>query len=224
MRPVKTIVPMLIVAVMWCVVPGCGESDETPARGTPIGGGVLREYVDRERVADLTSFIRADNLAARLNPAALKFATFDGKTYAVPMDVSVVLMWYNRDLFAEHGVDVPKTFEDLKSVCVKLRTAGVTPIALGNQGKWPGAFYFVYLSARIGGTAPFVDAAARQRGGTFEHPSFIQAGHRLQELVRVGRSVSPQGARRGAQGHDAGDHFRSDDARAGGGQNAGSVG
>lgn len=149
------------------------------------GGGVLKEHVDAGRVADLTSLMKADDLAKRLNPGALKFTTFDGKVYAIPMDVSVVLMWYNVELFDKHAVTIPKTFEELKSACRKLRAADVTPIALGNKDKWPGAFYFIYLSARIGGRRPFEDAASRIPGGTFEHPSFIRAGHKLTDLVEV---------------------------------------
>jgi len=147
------------------------------------GGGVLAEYVKYGRVHDLTEAIEAAELTKRVHPTALKFTTFHGKTYAVPMDVSVVVMWYNREIFRKHGVAVPKTFDDLKGACRKLRAAGVTPIALGNRDKWPGAFYYIYLAVRAGGKKPFDDAAARAPGATFEHPSFVKAGKRLRELI-----------------------------------------
>ena len=149
------------------------------------GGGRLEAFVKEGQVADLTAAVEAENLTQRILAAALQFGTFDGKIYAVPMDVAVVVMWYNREMFGKHGIAIPKTFAELKQACVKLRRAGVVPIALGNKAKWPGAFYFIYLSTRIGGTAPFVDAVRRAAGGTFENPAFIGAGRRLQELVNL---------------------------------------
>lgn len=147
------------------------------------GGGVLKSFVSKKQVTDLTSAVEADNLTRRILPAALEFGTIDGKIYAVPTDVAVVVMWYNREMFRKHGVRVPQTFEELTSACVKLRRAGVVPIALGNKDKWPGAFYFIYLATRIGGAKPFADAAGRTPGGTFEHPAFVAAGRKLQQLV-----------------------------------------
>jgi len=149
------------------------------------GGGMLASFVDDRQVTDLTSAVEAAGLTKRILPAALEFGKVRGKIYAVPMDVSVVVMWYNRKLFEKHHVTVPTTFEELKSACEKLRNAGITPIALGNKDKWPGAFYFIYLATRLGGTQPFKDAAGRAPGGTFEHPSFIEAGRKLQELTRA---------------------------------------
>jgi raffinose/stachyose/melibiose transport system substrate-binding protein len=149
------------------------------------GGGVLKSFVDQRQVADLTAAVASDNVTRRILPAALQFGTVRGKVYAVPMDVSAVVMWYNRDLFEKRGIRVPETFQELKSACAELRKAGITPIALGNKDKWPGAFYFVYLATRIGGTKPFTDAAGRAPGGTFEDPCFVQAGQALRELVNL---------------------------------------
>ncbi len=157
-------------------------SGRTPDIFHTWGGGRLETFVKEGQVVDLTAAVERDNLTQRILPAALEFGTFNEKIYAVPMDVAVVVMWYNREIFNKRGLAIPKTFDQLKQACVKLRRAGVTPIALGNKDKWPGAFYFIYLSTRIGGTKPFLDAASRVPGGTFEHPAFIEAGRRLQEL------------------------------------------
>jgi raffinose/stachyose/melibiose transport system substrate-binding protein len=147
------------------------------------GGGRLASYVAGGSVADLTARVDASGLRDRLLPAALRFCTIDGKVYAIPMDVSAVVMWYNRELFRQHDIAVPKTYEEFLGACAKLNEAGIAPVALGNKDKWPGAFYFIYLATRIGGTAPFRDAASRASGGTFEHPCFIRAGQIVSDLA-----------------------------------------
>lgn len=153
------------------------------------GGGQLAEIVRLNQVKDLTDAAAADNITKRIMPAALDIATVDGRLYAVPMDVSVVVMWYHKSLFAKAGIEPPQTWEELKSACAKLQKTGVTPIALGNKDKWPGAFYFSYLAVRLGGTKPFADAASRAGGPGapgFEHPSFIEAGRMLQDFAKAG--------------------------------------
>lgn len=150
------------------------------------GGGRLAEFVKAGQVADLTAELDAENVTRRILPAALEFGTVNGRIYAVPTDVAPVVMWYNTELFRKHGIAVPTTWNELKGACAKLRAAGVTPIALGNKDQWPGAFYFAYLAVRIGGTEPFANAASRAPGGSFEHPSFIEAGKLLAELAQSG--------------------------------------
>ena len=76
-----------------------------------------------------------------MNPAALEFCRSAAKLWALPADVAAVVLWYNREIFAEHGVGPPATYAEFVATCEKLKAAGVTPLALGNSDCWPGAFY-----------------------------------------------------------------------------------
>jgi len=152
------------------------------------GGGVLAAYARAGKVLDLTEALAGPSLSEDLwresfSPSALRFCTVAGAVYGVPLDMSVVPVWYNRDIFERHGLKPPSTFAELKAACRTLRAAGVTPLALGNVDQWPGAFYFVYLATRLGGTELFEKAAAGEDGVTFAHERFVQAGRLLRELV-----------------------------------------
>jgi len=159
------------------------------AGGTPPdifhtwGGGVLAAYARGGKVLDLTDALQRDAWKDAFNPTALGFCTFDGRTWAVPLDISVVPVWYNTQIFGPHGLKPPRTFAELKNTCVKLRAAGVIPLALGNKDQWPGAFYFIYLATRLAGVDKFEDAAAGKAGASFTDPAYIEAGRRLRELV-----------------------------------------
>jgi raffinose/stachyose/melibiose transport system substrate-binding protein len=104
--------------------------------------------------------------------------------FAAPLDLANVVIWYSRSLFAEHGLSPPTDFEGLLTLCRALRADGITPFALGNREQWPGAFFYVYLAARHGGTRLFLDAAGR-KGPGFDTPAFIDAGRDLQRLVEA---------------------------------------
>ena len=139
------------------------------------GGGILAADVKYDKVLNLTKLLPASS-TERFHPAALDFCRVNGNLYALPVDVTIVPMWYNKTLFAKAGVEVPKTIDEFQRVCTELKAQGITPLALGNSKKWPGAFYFMYFATRAGGTTPIME----QR---FEDPAFIEAGQQIQKLV-----------------------------------------
>jgi len=149
------------------------------------GGGVLAADARAGRVLDLSVRLCEGDVSG-FNQAALEFCRVDGKLFALPADVGAVVFWYNKDIFREHGLSPPRTFNDLLRTCEKLKAAGVTPLALGNSDKWPGAFYFICLAMRLEGLEPFADALARRPGPGFEHPSFIEAGRLTRMLAEKG--------------------------------------
>lgn len=161
-------------------------ADAAPDIFQTWGGGTLFTYGARGQAADLTPYYLADPaFKDRFTSAALSFVTSpDGKIYGVPLEVSPVLFFYNTELFAKHGVSVPKTFDELLGACATFNKAGIAPISLAmSKATWTGDFFYVYLVNRVGGMEVFRKAALREAGGTFEDPAFVQAGRLLQQMV-----------------------------------------
>jgi raffinose/stachyose/melibiose transport system substrate-binding protein len=148
------------------------------------GGGLLQEYVNSgvvREVAGLTGDIEKKFAGGSLAPS-----TFGGKHYAVPTNLAGVFLWTNVDLFKENNLALPDTWTNFIAACKGLTAKGITPVQLGNKDKWPGAFWLIYLSTRIGGPDAFVNAFNRTNGGTFEDPAFVGAGKAIQEAVDAG--------------------------------------
>ena len=99
--------------------------------------------------------------------------TVDGKIYGVPIALSQVGFFYNKELFAKAGVDGDhiKTWDDLLAAVKKLKAAGVTPIVVGGADKWPLHFYWTNLAVRIGGKPAFEAAMSGENGGFAAGPS-----------------------------------------------------
>ncbi|WP_433479052.1 extracellular solute-binding protein [Spirillospora sp. CA-142024] len=143
------------------------------------GGGVLKQQIDAGLVKDLTS--DGGSLLSTITPVSQKAYQFDGKTYAIPYDMGMAGFWYNKRHFAKAGIkDTPKTWAEFLDAVRKLKSAGVTPIALGGKDKWPGHYYWAYLAMRVGGMAAMEQAA---KSNDFGGPAFVQAGGHLKELV-----------------------------------------
>jgi raffinose/stachyose/melibiose transport system substrate-binding protein len=150
------------------------------------GGGVLHEYVKSNQVTDLTPYLNA-------NPAfrdkflknSYQVVTFDNKIYGVAADnTSIATIFYNKEMFAKYNLQPPKTWDDLVNIIKVLKSHDIAPFSLANKNKWTGSMYFMTLADRIGGPQPFLDAVSRK--GSFDSPTFVEAGKRLQELVKMG--------------------------------------
>ena len=158
-------------------------ANEQPCIFPSWGGGTLAEYVEGDAVIDLTDRIEADGYKERFVDAAWSVVTVDDRIYGVPVENSAAaLVWYNRTLFEEQGLEPPQTWDELLTVVDALREEDKYAFALANQAPWTGSMYFMYLVDRLAGPEVFTSAANRT-GGSFEDPAFIEAGHRLQELV-----------------------------------------
>ena len=144
------------------------------------GGGVLKQQVDAGLVEDLTS--KAGTWASSaLTPVSLSPYQLDGKLYAIPFDIGMVGFWYNKRHFGKAGITKPPaTWAEFLDDVKKLKASGVTPVALAGKDKWPGMYYWAYLSLRIGGLPALQQA---QTSNDFSGPAFVQAGQHLKELA-----------------------------------------
>ena len=148
-------------------------------------GGPMYEYANNNQIADLTSYMNANNYKAKFLDAAIAQVTYQNKIWGVPMqNVSVCSVFYNKEIFARYNLQVPTTVRELEAVCDALKANGVTPFSLANKTQWTGSMHFMFLATRRGGTQPFIRAV--DGSGTFLDPAFIYAGEKIQEWVNKG--------------------------------------
>jgi raffinose/stachyose/melibiose transport system substrate-binding protein len=145
-------------------------------------GGVLKSQIEAGVLEDITAQVAGyrDQVA----PAALAAFSQGGKVYGLPIALSQVGFFYNKELFAKAGLDGAKikSWDDLLAAVKALKTAGVTPIVAGGADKWPLHFYWTHLAVRIGGKAGF-EAALRGEAGGFEGETFQKSGELFKQLV-----------------------------------------
>jgi raffinose/stachyose/melibiose transport system substrate-binding protein len=77
--------------------------------------------------------------------------TFDGKVYGVPGELETIGVFYNKDMFAELGLEQPESLDDLRAASETIRDAGSIPMAVGNKEAWPGGHLLsMALSSDVG--------------------------------------------------------------------------
>lgn len=105
------------------------------------------KFIRADNAWDMTAALDADpDWKNSFMPAAVEPYTLDGKVYGIPFRIIGKYFIYNKDMFAKAGVSVPTTWDEFLTVCEKLKGAGMTPIAFGNQTPWPACHYITGLN------------------------------------------------------------------------------
>ncbi|WP_370359719.1 extracellular solute-binding protein [Catenulispora sp. MAP12-49] len=73
----------------------------------------------------------------------LSAGTYEGKVYGLAPDVSTVALFYNKDMLAEAGVAVPRTWDELKSAAAKLTRPGRYGMAVDANATFEGTWQFL---------------------------------------------------------------------------------
>jgi len=151
---------------------------ETPDLFQTWGGGQLQDFIDAGVVRDIPEL--TGDVEAKFAPASLSPSSFNGKHYAVPLDLAGVFLWTNTTMFKDNNLELPTTWDKFIAACKGFRAAGITPVQLGNKDKWPGAFWLIYLSDRIAATK------------SSAMPSTVKAASKIRHSLKQARKFRKQ--------------------------------
>jgi raffinose/stachyose/melibiose transport system substrate-binding protein len=144
---------------------------------------LLKPLIDGGFVAPLD---RADFESLGYLPGALDTNTYGGKLYGIPVSTDFWVIYYNKKLFKDAGIDhVPATLDELYAVVPKLKAKGIIPMTTDGKDAWPLSITFDLLAWRISGDRD-VRRQALDRKIKFTDPAFVQAARELQKLVKSG--------------------------------------
>lgn len=86
----------------------------------------------------------------RFSEEEIEYATVDGKIYcSLPSFISYVTFFYNKDIFEEHDLEEPETWDDFIEIVNTLSGTDVTPIALGGNGDFDRYWYIQATAASL---------------------------------------------------------------------------
>lgn len=95
------------------------------------------------KAQDVSTYVSTGNLAPlegayldNILEMSLPGVTFDGKVYGLPFNALYQGVLYNKELFRNFSIEVPKTKEDLDNIVEKFNKAQITPFASHFQEIW----------------------------------------------------------------------------------------
>ncbi|NUK30232.1 extracellular solute-binding protein [Parageobacillus sp. VR-IP] len=158
------------------------SSNELPDVGMTWAAGFLEPYVKGNLFAPLDDILNS-GLKDKFVSGTTEAYAVNNKTYALPLELNITPIYYNKKIFSKYHLEPPQTYEDFKNIVQTLVKNGVAPIALGNKDRWTGSLWYMYLADRIGGADTLKNAINRK--GSFEDPSLIKAAEEVQKLVKM---------------------------------------
>ena len=133
----------------------------------------------------------SDLEAAKNNTLAEGYA-IDGKVLGVPMTAGYEYVYYWKDMFKEAGVEVPTTWEELKTVSKTLqeyygaKDPDFMAIALGAKDEWPDYPYMEFMPALVNGNGQNWNDMAATDTPFSEGTDINIAYHRVYDLFTSG--------------------------------------
>ena len=153
-------------------------------------GDFTKKFVRGDLAKDLTGDVTGA-WKDSFTPAALDAYTYDGKLYGVPITLDAKYLVFNKKLFADAGVTVPTTMEELLSACDTFKSKGFeAPITFGNVNGWPAIHFLTQLNPYYVPAATLAtdyDPAT----GAFTDPGYQKA---LEAFAEINKHCLTQGA------------------------------
>jgi raffinose/stachyose/melibiose transport system substrate-binding protein len=162
------------------------QTNEAPDIINSWGGGVFYEQARAGVLRPVDDVLSQEAKDAVGTAGVAAYTAPDGHIYGLARDVSEVVLWYNKPLFAQAGVDPASmgTWDGFLAGVKKLKDAGITPLALGGKDKWPAHFWWSKLVVRLAGQDGF-NAAAANEGDGFAGEAFVKAGEYFLQLAQL---------------------------------------
>ena len=159
-------------------IPIALQSDSPPDVFQSWGGGGLVDQQKAGKVANVTKYVAP--WIKTIGGSAAGWQV-NGQQYATPYSLGVVGFWYNKALFRQAGISsIPRTWPQFLAAVAKLKSADITPIAIGSKDEWPDAFYWDYLAVKLCSKKVMQQSAVTY---SFRDSCWLKAGQYLQRLI-----------------------------------------
>ena len=134
-----------------------------------------------DTVVDLTPYLDADpNWKSSFDQITLDFNSRDGKIYSLPDEKGLMGYYYNKELFAQAGVEPAKTWNEFFEICDKLLAAGITPVSMDtDDSAW---LTNLWLSSMLGVTAKGGEFLTITNPTDYNFPEMIDALTKTQRM------------------------------------------
>lgn len=151
-----------------------------------IGGDMNYSYfVDSDILADVSDY---EGLK-KIKPAyvdileGLEFVPTEG-TFGVPYVANAAGVLYNREMFQEHGWEIPENWEEFMTLCEDIKAAGIQPLYFGFKDTWTCLAPWNALAVDL---APADVCKQVNRGETTFTKEYREISEKMLELLQYGQ-------------------------------------
>ena len=147
------------------------------------GGSWASPLLTAKSALPLDQYLDKDAYWATLIPSARK-TNGDGHFYALPFEsISYEIMCYNKSIFKQCGLDVPKTVDELKHAVDVLAKTDYIPISVGAKDGWCAAMMFEGFAYSVD---PQITSKIVKGDAKFSDTPYAEATQVMRDLLQRG--------------------------------------
>ncbi|GAA1962925.1 ABC transporter substrate-binding protein [Kitasatospora viridis] len=160
--------------------------DALPVQFAAGNAPALTKTLDKAgQVLDLQKTLTDLGVWDDIQPAAVKTVeNLYGKFDVMPYQFNIEGIWYNKKIFADHGVAVPTTYDQLVAAAAQFKSAGVIPFSASGKAGWPiTRLVSGYLYRELG---PDALQAVADGKAKLTDPAYVKAAQAVADLGKAG--------------------------------------
>lgn len=146
----------------------------------------MKDMVDSGVLADTTELW--DKYKDEYPQGLREAFTFDGKLYGFPYSVEYWVIWYNKSVFKQYGLQEPKTWQEFTKLSEKLIANGVTPLLTTVEGRWPT---FIIFEELVMGEDPELYKDLCEGRAKYSDPRVVKTFKLWGDMIRAGYFTEP---------------------------------
>jgi glucose/mannose transport system substrate-binding protein len=115
-----------------------------------MGHELIDTWVTTDFMEPLDDVYATYGLNDAFPQGVLDIVSYDGHPWSVPVNIHRAnVLWYNKSVLAANGIDPStlSTFAGWQAAAETLQAAGITPLALGDNGAWAAEHLFEVVAA-----------------------------------------------------------------------------
>lgn len=129
--------------------------------------------------------LSSQSWAPDILPSTKADVTYDGKLLAAPVDVAGWGTFYNKKVFTDLGIEVPKTFAEFLDICKKANEKGIVALT-GGYKEWQNGSPSYGLQSFLYGTNKNIASDLYDGKTKINGPEFNALYTALDQMVKAG--------------------------------------
>lgn len=107
-----------------------------------------------------------------------------GGMFSMPYQYNIEGIFYNKEIFADNGLEEPQTWDELVDTAAALQEAGITPMTEAGANGWPlTRIMGMYIFRNVG---PDAMAAVRDGDAKLTDPEYVAGAQALADFAEAG--------------------------------------
>lgn len=148
------------------------------------GPGRVSILSDVNLIQPLNDLYEKNNWKDDIRSFAYDLISKGDNIYEVPHMIDAIGMFYNKDIFEKHGVDVPTNKDDFLKALQTLKDEGVAPITVGARNGYAIGWIFGVMMESVMGTEKVVELFYGD--GKWTDPNVVQVAEMMADWVEKG--------------------------------------